>query len=66
MIPIARDDEGCDELDDEIARAIALASSFAKTEEQRAQIASISETVAACDYGDTAALPDQVVPSPDR
>src|SRR5690349_18434281 len=64
LIPLARDDEGCDAFDDEVARAIRLAATYAKTDEQRAQLITLSETVAACDYGDTADIPDGTIVSP--
>jgi hypothetical protein len=68
LAPLAANDESCNAFDDEVARAIKLASdNIVGTDDlavaRRAQLAEISATVASCDKGVTNALPGSVSPS---
>lgn len=56
IAPLAARDARCDALDDEIAEAIRLASTFATDPAQIARLIEIADTVAACQGLETAAL----------
>jgi hypothetical protein len=64
LVPLAQQDEACNAVDDEVARAIKLASTYSRTKEQTDQLVSISETVAACTADQTAAIPSAIPASP--
>jgi hypothetical protein len=63
LAPLAATDKLCDGFDDEVARAILLASENITNGDQKAQLIEISKTVAACQPGDTGALPDFASPT---
>lgn len=62
LAPLAQGDEVCNAFDDEIARAIELASGYA-SEAQRLQLVRIGQTIGSCSDDDTGALPPRTVPS---
>lgn len=64
LVPLTQEDLECDGLDDEVARAILLASTYSSTEEQKLQLVQLSDTVAACVDTGTAAIPEGVDASP--
>lgn len=65
LVPLVSDDNQCNAADDEVARAVTLASTYSSSPEQAQQLVDIADTVAACDGGATAAvLPDAPEASP--
>lgn len=66
LTPLAQEDGVCNELDDEIAAAIRLASAAASTEAQQLQLAEIAQTITDdCATGTTAAVPTPLVDNGD-
>jgi hypothetical protein len=57
LVPLAQEDEACDIVDDEVARAIRLAATYATTSDQALRLNDIAEAIAACAGGATAAIP---------
>lgn len=64
LVPLAQAEPTCDAFDDEVARAILLASDYSQTAEQKAQLKTISDTVAKCQFDSTSALPNAIPASP--
>jgi hypothetical protein len=66
LAPLAQKEPTCDAVDSEIAQAIKLASGYSHTDQQKAQLLQISQTVATCQFGATNAIdiPAEVTPSP--
>ena len=63
LVPLVADDTKCDAFDDEVARAIKLASDNVTAADKKAQLVEISKTVAACQGGQTGALPRRASPT---
>ena len=63
LVPLATEDESCNELDDEVARAIRLASSYATTKSQQEAILGIGDSVAECGGASTSAIIPEEVPA---
>lgn len=62
LTPLVADRKTCDAVDDEVARAIRLAKGYAKDGQLATQLGELADTIAACQFDGTAALP--VFPSP--
>lgn len=64
LVPLIQGNRECSRFNDEVARAINLAATYASTPEQQEQVSQISDTIAACACDGTGAFQTGAIPSP--